>query len=210
MDELVHEGQLLLQAEDKDDSILHNPLRFTQWTTSCLSLLDKLSVATNRFVVEFEAWAKRESGFPINPAPALGVLIAARAEYMQGFAIEYHLSVASAVFGGLLHQVGYLFEKDYARAAAVLGGAALEEGLKTRALAIPIELSGKETLVPLLHKLKDKSVGLLTEFEATNLEAVAKMRNDAAHGGAFEYTKEQVEGTLRTIRHTLENVLGQR
>jgi hypothetical protein len=210
MDELIVEGQFLWQSFDKNNPVIQDPVRFTQWTTSCLNLLDKLSIATNRFVVEFEAWAKRGNGFEINIGASLGVLMAARAEYAQGFAIEYHLSVASAVFGGLLHQAEYLFEKDYTRAAAVLGGAALEEALKTRALAIPIELSGKETLIPLLHRLKEKTVGLLTEFEATNLEAVAKMRNDAAHGGPFEYTRDQVGDALRTIRHTLENVLGQR
>jgi hypothetical protein len=210
MDELILEGQLLWQSFDSNKPIIQDPVRFTQWTTSCLNLLDKLSIATNRFVVEFETWAKRRRGFEVNIGAALGVLMAARNEYSQGFAIEYHLSVASAVFGGLLHQAEYLFEKGYLRAAAVLGGAALEEALKTRALAIPLELSGKETIVPLLHRLKDKAVGLLTEFEATNLEAVARMRNDAAHGRSFEYTKEQVQDALKTIRHTLENILGQR
>ncbi|MDR3751250.1 MAG: hypothetical protein P4K94_07155 [Terracidiphilus sp.] len=209
MDELILEGQLIWQSFNKDKPVIEDPVRFTQWTTSCLNLLDKLSISTNRFVTEFEAWAKRGRGFEINVGASLGVLMAARAEYAQGFAIEYHLSVASAVFGGLLHQAEYLFEKGYIRAATVLGGAALEEALKARALAIPIELSGRETLVPLLHKLKDKTVGVLTEFQATNLEAVAKLRNDAAHGGPFEYTKEQVEGALRAISDTLEQVLGQ-
>ena len=210
MDELILEGQQLWQAYDEKKHIIQDPVRFTQWTTSCLNLFDKLSIATNRFVVEFEAWAKRGRGFEINIGASLGVLLAAREEYAQGFAIEYHLSVASSVFGGILHQAEYLFQKDYLRAAAVLGGAALEEALKTRALAVPIELSGRETLVPLLHKLKDKTIGILTEFEATNLEAIAKMRNDAAHGGPFEYTREEVEGALKTVRHTLVNVLGQR
>jgi HEPN domain-containing protein len=210
MDELIQEGKLLWQLFDKGKMVIQDPVRFTQWTTSCLNLLDKLSIATNRFVVEFEAWAKRGNGHQVNIGAALGVLMAAREEYSQGLTIDYHLSVASTVFGGMLHQAEYLFEKDYLQAAAVLGGAALEEALKARALAIPLELSGKETLVPLLHRLKDKNVRLLTEFEATNLEAVAKMRNDAAHGGPFEYTREQVEEALKKIRNTLENLLGQR
>ena len=90
--------------------------------------------------------------------------------------------------------------KDY-QAAAVLGGAALEEALKARALAIPLELSGKETLVPLLHRLKDKTVRLLTEFEATNLEAVAKMRNDAAHGPVRIHQGNRYEEALKKIRN---------
>jgi hypothetical protein len=58
--------------------------------------LDKLSVSTNRFVVEFEQWAKRSEGRIINLGAALGVLKSARDEYVRGFAIDYHLAVASA------------------------------------------------------------------------------------------------------------------
>jgi hypothetical protein len=210
MDELIHEGSSLWQNFDKDKSIIADPVRFTRWTTSCLNLLDKLSVSTNRFASEFEVWAKRGNGHEVNIGAALGVLMAANDEYQQGLAIEYHLSVSSAVFESLLDQAEYLFGKGYLRASVVLAGAALEEALKTRARAVPLELSGKETLEPLVNKLKYKDVAVINEFEAKHLLAIGTMRNDAAHGGEFKYTKEQVEGSLSTIRHTLENILGQR
>jgi hypothetical protein len=73
----------------------------------------------------------------------------------------------------------------YERAAVVLAGAALEEGLKNRARAAGVEVTSKETLSPIIIKLKAMEVGVLTEFEAKRLEAVAKMRNDAAHGGGW-------------------------
>jgi hypothetical protein len=75
-------------------------------------------------------------------------LKSARDEYVRGFAIDYHLAVASAVFGDLLHQADYLREKGYLRAAAVLAGAALEEGLRTKARAMAVSLPEKITLVP--------------------------------------------------------------
>lgn len=210
MNELVQEGESLWKSFDPRTGLIEDPVRFARWTTSCLNLLDKLSVSTNRFAAEFETWAKRGNGHQVNIGGALGVLLAAKDEYEQGLVIEYHLSVSSAVFGNLLNQAEYLFEKGYSRPAVVLGGAALEEGLRTRALAVPLELSGRETIEPLLNMLKNKEVGVITEFEAKTLQAIGTMRNDAAHGGEFQYPKDQVDGALKTIRHTLENILGQR
>lgn len=210
LDELIHEGEQQWWEFQKSPGTIKDPVRFTQWTTSCLNLLDRLSISTNRFVIEFEAWAKRVPGREINQGAALGVLKSARDEYLKGFAIDYHLSVASAVFGDLLAQAEYLFEKGYLRAAAVLVGAALEEALRTRAKAIPIEVSEKDTLVPLLHKLKAPNVGVLTEVQSRTLEAVAKVRNDAAHGGAFIYNKDDVHRALADVQSTLGRILGER
>jgi len=138
---------------------------------------------------------------------ALGVLKSAKDEYSLGLAVEYHLSVSAAVFEGLLDQADYLLKHGYERAAAVLAGAALEEGLKNRARAAGLEVGPKETLSPIIVKLKAMDVGVLTEFEAKRLEAVAKMRNDAAHGGEFTYRSEQISEALSEVRTTLERVL---
>jgi hypothetical protein len=208
--ELIHEGEQQWWEFQKTPGVIQDPVRYTQWTTSCLNLLDKLSVSTNRFVQEFEAWAKRSPGREVNLGGALGVLKAAREEYVRGFAIDYHLAVASAVFGDLLHQAEYLLHKGYLRAAAVLAGAALEEALRCRARAIPIQVSEKDTLVPLLHKLKAPDVGVITEVQAKTLEGVAKVRNDAAHGGPFEYPREEVERTLLEVQAILGRILGER
>ena len=173
LDELIEEGNLQWWEFQKTPGVIQDPVRYTQWTTSCLNLLDKLSVSTNRFVQEFEAWAKRSPGREVNLGGALGVLKAAREESIRGFAIDYHLAVAAAVFGDLLQQAEYLLHKGYFQAAAVLAGAALEEALRSRVRAIPVPISEKDTLVPLLHKLKAPEVGVLTEVESKRLEVVA-------------------------------------
>lgn len=210
MDELIEEGEKQWWDFQKTKNLIKDPVRFTQWTTSCLNLLDKLSISTNRFVTEFEEWAKRAPGREINLGAALGVLKAAREEYIRGFAIEYHLAVASAVFNDILQEAEYLFQKGYFRAAAVLCGAALEEALKSRARSIPIELSGKETLTPLLHKLKAPEIGVLTEVQAKSLEVVGTIRNDAAHGGSFNYGQQEVERAIKDVREALGYVLGEK
>jgi hypothetical protein len=211
LDQLVAEGESIFAEFKKAKSgILEDSVRFTQWTTSCLNLLDKLSVSTNRFVKEFELWSrpdrsKRDSD--ANLTAALGALKSARDEYALGLAIEYHLSVSAAVFDGILDEGDYLMQKGYLRAAAVLIGAALEEGLKTRARAVGLEVGPRDTLNPIIARLKAPEVHVLTDFDAKRLEAIARMRNDAAHGGEFNYQLAQVPQALFEVRTTLEEML---
>jgi len=179
---------------------------FTQWSTSSLNLLDKLSISSNRFVKQFENWAVGGPGLQMNIGASLGILLSAKDEYLKGMAVDYHLSVSSAVFSGILDEAFYLLEKKYLRASAVLIGAALEESLKTYAKANSIELAQKETLTPLIDKMRKKEVQLITEFEAKNLQAIANMRNDAAHGGDFNYTEKQVHESYLKVEELFQRL----
>ena len=208
LDDLVSEGQIILEEYNVGGKgVIRNPIRLAQWFTSCLNLLDKLSVSTNRFVKEFERYLPSSGSGSVNIGLLLGVVKSARVEYSLGLAVEYHLSVSAAVFDGILDEADYLLSKGYQRAAAVLMGAALEESLKTRARAIGLEVGPKDTLTPVITKLKAPGVDVLNEFEAKRLESLAKMRNDAAHGGEFDYQAEQVRQALTEVRTTLEQML---
>ena len=126
LDDLIDEGERIWEgftaAGGKE---LKETVRFTQWTTSCLNLLDKLSISSNRFVREFESWIIPNQYRQANQGAALGVLKSARIEYQLG--TLNIISPCAAVFDGLLEEAEYLFGKGYFRAAAVLMGAALEE-----------------------------------------------------------------------------------
>jgi len=213
-EELLRDGNLLYQDTVSHNLVVRDPVAFTQWATSCLNLFDRLSSSTNRFVTEFEYYGRITGGGAkshINIGTALGVLKSAKEEYIRGMAIDYHLSVSASVFSGLLDEAKYLLSKNYLRAATVLAGAALEEGLKTRARMIAtIEIPDNATLIPIIHKLKSDEAGVLTEFEATKLEAIGKLRNDAAHGGEFDYHKKDVEEMILEVKKTLARVLGSR
>ena len=208
LDDLIGEGER--QWEEftaAGEGVIKNPIRFAPWITSCLNLLDKLSISSNRFVKEFEGWVSPNPHRLPTMGGALGVLKSARVEYSLGLAVEYHLSVSAAVFDGILDEADYLLAKGYLRAAAVLMGAALEEGLKTRARAEGMEVGLKDTLGPIIIKLKAPDIHVLNEFAAKRLESLAKMRNDAAHGSEFIYQSDEVAGALREVRATLEQML---
>ena len=206
-DELISEGSRQWDEFKKNENgMIMDIVAFTQWSTSCLNLLDKLSVSSNRFVKQIEIWVVGGPGQKMNIGAALGVLQSARDEYLNGMAVDYHLSVSASVFSGILDEASYLLEKGYLRASAVLIGAALEEGLKSIGRANSIEIGERETLNPLIDKLKKRDIQVLTEFEAKNLQAVAKMRNDAAHGGDFEYTKKEVTESFLKVEETIQRL----
>lgn len=208
-DELIEQGTRILASLQRKGSLLGDEAsEVTQWATSCLNLLDKLSVSTNRFVSEFERYGRLDPKGVINMALPLGVIRAARDEYVRGLAVDYELAVSAAVFGGLLDEAEYLLSKTYFRAAAVMIGAALEEGLKARARAVPVEISPRDTIQPLLAKLKAPGVGVLNEMQAQSLQAIGRLRNDAAHGGAFEYQSDDIARALAEVRRTLNALLG--
>lgn len=212
-DELIRDGNALHKDTVEHKMVVRDPVALTQWTTSCLNLFDKLSISTNRFVTEFEYYGRiTGSGnrSNINVGTALGVLKSAKEEYVRGLAINYHLSVSSAVFNGLLNESQYLFSKSYLRAAVVLAGAALEEGLKTRARSEGVEFSNRDGLSDIVVKLKRTDVGVLTEFEAKKIEPIGKIRNDAAHGGEFNYQKQEVQEMIDEVEKILTRILGGR
>lgn len=212
-EELIRDGNALYKDTVEHKLVVRDPVALTQWTTSCLNLFDKLSISTNRFVTEFEYYGRiTGSGnrSNINVGTALGVLKSAKEEYIRGLAINYHLSVSSSVFNGLLDESRYLFSKNYLRAATVLAGAALEEGLKTRARSEGIEFTNKEGLSDIVVKLKRSDAGILTEFEAKKIEPLGKLRNDAAHGGEFNYQNQDVQEMIDEVEKILSRMLGSR
>ena len=82
-DELIAEGDK--QHKEAKNGKVANEIMAAKWVTSSLNLLDKLSVSSNRFVEEFEHWVPNERmPYNVNFAAALGVLMAAREEYIQG------------------------------------------------------------------------------------------------------------------------------
>jgi hypothetical protein len=203
-DELIAEGQKLSENSLKSKRL--DPISYTQWATSCLNLLDKLSISTNRFVQEFEKYNSIQKN-SINVGLPLGVLQSAQDEYVRGLAIDYHLSVSATVFGDLLSESRYLLEKGYIRAAAILARASLEETLRARARTIPNkQISSKIKLFDLLRMLKED--GFITEFDEKRIDAHKRVGDAAAHGDEFPYTKDDVEKLILEAEDAVANYLG--
>ena len=71
-----------------------------------------------------------------------------------------------------------------------------------------MDIGPRDTLTPVIVKLKAPDINVLTEFEAKRLEAIAKLRNDAAHGGDFAYSEKDVDAALKEVESILSKLLG--
>ncbi|MGL5014222.1 MAG: DUF4145 domain-containing protein [Bacteroidales bacterium] len=201
--ELIKDGKKIWnEVKETENCIIKDPVKFNKWATSSLNLLDKLSISTNRFVRQFENYAVGRPTECVNVGASLGVLESAKEEYEKGMAIEYHLSISATVFSGILDEASYLLNKNYLRSAMVLIGAALEEAFKAYAKAYEIEITNKETLSPLIDKLRKN--GIISDLDKRKLESIVMLRNKAAHGGEFEYTKEEIEDAYKKVEEQLE------
>jgi hypothetical protein len=207
-DELIDQAEAEWERMQLDDDASFSDHTWpSRWSTSVLNLLDRLSVSTNRFVVEFEKHAPARDG-RMNVPVALGVLQAARDEYRNGFAVDYHLGVAGSVFSDLVAQAEYLLESEYDRAAAVLLGAALEEALRARARARELDPGSTRSLFPLIDGLA--KCGDLNSFQVDRLKAVARIRNDAAHGGSFDFRPDEISAAMEDVKKLLGALLAGR
>jgi hypothetical protein len=56
-DGLIGEGERLwAEFKANEKGMVMDIIAFTRWSTSCLILLDKLSITSNRFVHQFDIW----------------------------------------------------------------------------------------------------------------------------------------------------------
>ncbi len=65
-DELIADGEEQFKEAKVAGGNIEDSARLTQWTTSALNLLDKLSISTNRFVQEFERYRRVSSDNRLN------------------------------------------------------------------------------------------------------------------------------------------------
>lgn len=80
--------------------------------------------------------------------------------------------------------------------------------MRSRARAIPLEISAKIKLSELLVKLKQN--GVLNEFDEKRIDAHTKIGNAAAHGDVFQYAKEDVQKLIAEAENAVARYLGQR
>lgn len=113
-----------------------------------------------------------------------GVLEALRDDVRHGVLATFEELVHADVYADLIAQGEGLLRDGYARAAAVLAGAALEEHIKLLAAkhgtgTTNADGSPKKAVV---MNAELKKAGLYTETQRATVEGWQKLRNDAAHG----------------------------
>jgi hypothetical protein len=176
-----------------------------QWGINCLHLLRRVfgedSDHYSRFNEKFPDFPNGRNYYTIKQV--LGILKAAKDDFESGYLFETRTLIQAEVFDDLLEQAEHLHSNGYLQPAAVIAGAALEDGLRKLCQRRGISLPAKTTIDPMNVALaKDGAYNSLVQKRITML---ADLRNKAAHGKFSEFSEDDVNNMLSQVRSFMEN-----
>lgn len=136
----------------------------------------------------------------------LGVIVAAKNDYEQGFIFNLKSLVEAEVLGDFSEQAEFLLRAGYFHPAASLLGAVLEDALR--------KLSDRHGIAyPDATKLEALNVGLAKagiydKLIQKRITALGDIRNNADHGKFDKFKSDDVEDMLSYIRRFMADFLG--
>lgn len=137
-----------------------------------------------------------------------GALTALRHAIGSGYLVSVQELIHADVFADFLEMAQYLLSEGYKDSAAVLIGGVLEEHLRKLCVkhSIPIETESSRGVYPKKADTMNADLareGVYSKLDQKSVTAWLDLRNKAAHGHYDEYTHQQVELLLQSVRDFL-------
>jgi hypothetical protein len=182
---------------------------YNEFRSSGLSFLSNTFGEQHDYYREFDKTTKALNSYQSleasNVKAGLGVLQAAKAEVLGGWAISVRGLISAEIFTDFIEMAEYLLSEHYKDPSAVIAGSVLEEHLRQLALknSVPITSTDKkgnsvaqkaDTINSALVKASVYNV-----LQQKNVTAWLDLRNKAAHGHYSEYSEENVSLMLQGI-----------
>ena len=195
---LVSRGEALVATRHAPPPNVSGPDRVTQdtfyeWRAASLSFLQLVFGEQHPHTRMFAE--KVTTYYYYNSLQGLGILKAAHEELAEGFVGQLRELLAAEIFTDFLDMATHLLESGYKDAAASLGGAVLEDGLRRIAAAREVTVKSSDDLGSLNRRLADAQV--YNRLTQKRVHAWNDLRNNADHGKFDEYKAEDVDEMLK-------------
>lgn len=177
--------------------------KFTQWYSSVQALLSHV------FTVEHPHYKNFERGYSEyrkNPHERFkflqAVFRASKDDYEGGYMWDVRSLVHEKVLACELEQATELLRNGYKTPAAVVAGIVLETSLRERCEQNGIAPSS-------LNRMNDElaKAGAYNDARKTQVQAWAKLRNNAAHGKPDEFTESEVDNMISGVGEFVATVM---
>ena len=168
--------------------------QWQQWATSALNLLQFVFGKTSAHYENFKIIYENHTSTNIfSHERAKGVFLAAKDDYLSGFATSIEVLTLSDVLGDFINLAKEALAAEQKNVAAVLASAALEDAIKRYCILNDIEIQNKE-LAELINLMKAK--GLLSGAQKSLVEVMPRIRNSAMHA---DWDKIRIEDIASMI-----------
>jgi hypothetical protein len=204
IDEALKQFERFSARDDSDDD-LSSRSRVAEALTRLKSTIDRLAPKDSSHRQSADALLKQYG--PNNSYSVgflVGILKALRTDYAAGYFQSVEALIHAEIFADFLEMAEYLLSQKYKDPAAVIVGSVLEEHLRKLcgkySVAISTGTSPKKA-----DALNSElcAAGAYTKLDQKNVTAWLDLRNKAAHGQYDQYTQQQVELFLQSVRDFL-------
>ena len=176
---------------------------YTEWRSQASVLLAQVFDPDHTYTVSFGSLV--DVGARIGYVErGLGVLEAALEDVERGHLETVRELATAEVFSDFLEQADHLLRNGYSVPAASLACAVLENGLRSLAARQGINVSARDNLSSLNHKIGDK--GVYTRLRQSQVSVWIKVRNSADHGRFTELRDSDVADLIKGVRDLLSSV----
>ncbi|MGZ5435339.1 MAG: DUF4145 domain-containing protein [Pyrinomonadaceae bacterium] len=176
----------------------------SQWKTNTLYLLEKVFGKDSS---HFHSFENRMTGLGYERVKiGLGILIAAKDDYVHSYIFDVRTVVQAEVFDDFLQQATHLLDNGYYGPAAIIAGIVLEAGLRKLCDQNNAAIPAKATIGPMNDALA--KTGLYGTVVKQQISAFATIRNHAAHGQWKEFTSGDVSRMIGWVHTFMENSFG--
>jgi hypothetical protein len=208
IDEVLKRHDELRKSSQYDDlSDLGKPVT-SELLALIVATIERFAPTGSAYLTSTQATLKKIGEYnAVNIRYVVGNLRALRTAYASGYLATVTELVHAELFADFLEMAEYLVSEGYKDPAAVLGGSLLEEHLRQLATkhGIAVASGGRPKKADLLNS-ELASAGAYSKLDQKLVTAWLDMRNKAAHGKYGEYTKEQVELLLQSVRDFMVRV----
>lgn len=206
LDELLEMGDEILTTKHgpgagvMGDARVDSQMAY-QWATSVQNLLVRIFGRESEHYTNFTKQVDRQLTY--SPAfCAQGILRAAKDDYENDYLFNVRQLIEAELFDNFLEQARHLYDSGYHQPAAVIAGCVLEDGLRKLCIANGLALSDKPKLDQMNAELA--KAGIYSKLTQKKLIAVADLRNRAAHGQWDQFSKDDVDEMIRSVRKFME------
>ncbi len=172
-----------------------------QWATSVQNLLSRVfgkdSEHYQNFTIQVNGHLTYSPTFR-----AQGILKAAKDDYENGYLFDVKQQIEAELFDDFLEQAHYLYDSGYHQPAAVIAGCVLEDGLRKLCLTNGISIPNKPKMDQMNAELA--KLGTYNKLTQKRITALADLRNRAAHGQWDQFTRDDVDEMIRSVRKFME------
>ena len=201
IDEILNTFENLKASSEHNDLSNHPKHERQSLVSRTIAAIERISGEKSTYSKEVKRILDKIPALHNHTTSIIGIAYALKEDLKNDYLKSYQELIHADLFSDFIEMAEHLLKNGFKDPSAVIIGSTLESHLRKMAVKneIEIEHDGRPLKAERINQelTKKDVINLLTQKSIT---AWLDLRNKAAHGNYDEYTKEQVESLIYSVR----------